>query len=260
MATDQRQADPNRTLELLWDVQAPPTRGPKPALSVRQIVDAGIAIADAEGVAAVSMRRVADELGYTTMSLYRYVPSKTDLLELMVEYAVEVPDPPAGLTGWRDRLRWWAHDTVALYRRRRWALDVPLNAPPMGPNQIKRMEQGLSALDGTGLGGGELLGILVVLSGYVRGHAQLATTLADVERRTGTPQAAWDQAYGRMLTTFVNADDHPTLARIVAEDDFAGYAEPDDEWLGDDFAFGLELVLDGIDRYIERRRLAASPE
>ncbi|PZF82891.1 TetR/AcrR family transcriptional regulator [Jiangella anatolica] len=257
MATDQRQADPNRTLELLWDVQPAPTRGPKPALSVRQIVDAGIAIADAEGVAAVSMRRVADELGYTTMSLYRYVPSKTDLLELMVEHASEVPEAPDGLTGWREKLRWWATRTVDVYRHRRWALDVPLNSPPMGPNQIKRMEQALEALDETGLSGGEMLGILVALSGYVRGHAQLASTLADVEARTGTPQAAWDQAYGRMLTTFVNPAEHPTLARIVTQDGFASYAEPDDEWLGDDFAFGLELVLDGIERYLERRM---SPE
>ncbi|WP_053202119.1 TetR/AcrR family transcriptional regulator [Jiangella muralis] len=257
MAIDQRQADPNRTLELLWDVQAAPTRGPKPALSLRQIVDTGIAIADAEGVAAVSMRRVADELGYTTMSLYRYVPSKTDLLELMVEHASRTADPPAGLTGWREQLRWWANEIVEVYRRRRWALDVPLNAPPMGPNQIRRMEQALRAMDGTGLSGGEMLGILVVLSGYVRGHAQLASTLADVEARTGTPQAAWDQAYGRMLTTFVNPAEHPTLARIVAEEGFEGYAEPDDEWLGDDFAFGLDLVLDGIARYIERR---VSPE
>ncbi|SDU72564.1 TetR/AcrR family transcriptional regulator [Jiangella alkaliphila] len=260
MATDPRQADPNRTLDLLWDVQAPPTRGPKPALSVRQIVDAAIAIADAEGVAAVSMRRVADDLGYTTMSLYRYVPSKTDLLDLMVEHAMHVADLPAGLTEWRDKLRWWATDTVDLYRRRRWALDVPLNSPPMGPNQIKRMEQGLAALDDTGLSGGEMLGILVVLSGYVRGHAQLATTLADVEKRTGTSQAVWDQAYGRMLTTFVNPDEHPTLARIVTQDAFDGYAEPDDEWLGDDFRFGLDLVLDGIARYVERRQDAMSPE
>ncbi|TDD65711.1 TetR/AcrR family transcriptional regulator [Jiangella aurantiaca] len=260
MATDQRQADPNRTLDLLWDVQAPPTRGPRPALSVRQIVDTAIAIADADGVAAVSMRRVADALGFTTMSLYRYVPSKTDLLELMVEHASEVPDVPPELTGWRDKLRWWANDTVDIYRRRRWPLDVPLNSPPMGPNQIKRMEQALAALDETGLSGGEMLGILVALSGYVRGHAQLATTLADVESRTGTPQAVWDQAYGRMLTTFVNADDHPTLARIVADEAFDSYAEPDDDWLGDDFAFGLELVLDGIARYVERRQAAMSPE
>ncbi|SEE84568.1 TetR/AcrR family transcriptional regulator [Jiangella alba] len=257
MATDQRQADPNRTLDLLWDVQAPPTRGPKPALSLRQIVDTGIAIADAEGVAAVSMRRVADELGYTTMSLYRYVPSKTDLLELMVEHASVVPDIPPELTGWRDKLRWWATDTADIYRRRRWALDVPMNAPPMGPNQIKRMEQALAALDETGLSGGEMLGILVVLSGFVRGHAQLATTLADVEKRTGVPQAAWDQAYGRMLTSFVNPAEHPVLARIVADESFDGYAEPDDEWLGDDFAFGLDLVLEGVARYIERR---VSPE
>lgn len=260
-AADHHKADPNRTLELLWGAQQQPTRGPKPALSLQQIVEAGIKVADAEGVAAVSMRRVAEELGFTTMSLYRYVPSKTDLLELMVENAGFIADMPEGLTGWREKLHWWADDNARLYRRRRWALDVPLNAPPMGPNQIKRMEQALAALDETGLSGGEMLGILVVLSGYVRGHAQLASTLADVEARTGVSQAAWDQAYGRMLTEFVDPALHPTLARVVAEGGFEGYDDAvEDDLLGDDFAFGLELVLDGIGHYIERRTGAASPE
>ncbi|WP_158602931.1 TetR/AcrR family transcriptional regulator [Jiangella rhizosphaerae] len=259
MATDNHRPEPNRTLELLWGVQQPPSRGPKPALSLRQIVDTAIAVADAEGVGAVSMRRVADELGFTTMSLYRYVPSKTDLLELMVEHASEVPDVPPELSGWRDKLRWWATDTAQIYQRRRWALDVPLNAPPMGPNQIKRMEQALAALDETGLSGGEMVGILVVLSGYVRGHAQLATTLADVESRTGASQQAWDTAYGRMLTEFVDPERHPTLARIVAEGGFEN-GQDEDEWLDEDFGFGLELVLDGIARYVERRQGSMSPE
>lgn len=260
MAADSHKADPNRTLDLLWGVQQVPSRGPKPGLSLEQIIDTGIRVADAEGLAAVSMRRVADELGFTTMSLYRYVPSKTDLLELMIERASLVPELPADLDGWRDKLRWWAVDTVDLYRRRRWALDIPLNSPPMGPNQIKRMEQALGALDETGLSGGEMLGILVVLSGYVRGHAQLATTLADVESRTGTSQQVWDQAYGRMLSIFVNPEHHPTLARIVADEGFESYAEPEDEWLGDDFAFGLELVLDGISHYVDRRTAGVAPE
>lgn len=260
-AADNHKADPNRTLELLWGTTQQPSRGPKPALSLQQIVEAGIKVADAEGVAAVSMRRVADELGFTTMSLYRYVPSKTDLLELMVENAGVIADMPPGLTGWREKLHWWSVDTAGLYRRRRWALDVPLNAPPMGPSQIKRMEQALEALDGTGLKGVEMLAILVVISGYVRGHAQLATTLADVESRTGTPQGAWDQAYGRMLTEFVDPEQHPTLARMVAEGAFHDpEIDQDDEWLGQDFAFGLELVLDGIATYIDRRAASVAPE
>lgn len=261
MAADSHKADPNRTLDLLWGVQQVSLRGPKPALSLQQIVEAGIKVADAEGVAAVSMRRVADELGFTTMSLYRYVPSKTDLLELMVENAGLIADVPEGLTGWRAKLRWWAEDTAGLYRRRRWALDVPLNAPPMGPNQVKRMEQALTALDDTGLSGGEMLGILVALSGFVRGHAQLASTLADVEARTGTSQELWDQAYGRMLTEFVDPALHPTLARVIGEGGFEGFEQQqEDDWLGDDFTFGLDLVLDGIGRYIERRTAGLAPE
>ncbi|TDE09445.1 TetR/AcrR family transcriptional regulator [Jiangella asiatica] len=253
MPTENQRADPNRTLDLLWGAQPQPTRGPKPGLSVQRIVGTGIEVADAEGLAAVSMRRIADELGVTTMSLYRYVPSKTDLLELMVEAASRTQPSPPELTGWRDKLRWQSQGIVDAYRRRPWTLDVPLNAPPMGPSQIRRMEHLLEALDDTGLSGPEMLGILVMLSGYVRGHAQLAFTMAQVEARTGAPEKEWDAAYGRMLQSFVNPDDHPVLARIVSEDSFVGYAEPDDPWLGEDFAFGLEIVLDGIGAYIERR-------
>lgn len=257
MPTENQRADPNRTLDLLWGAQPQATRGPKPGLSVERIVSTGIEIADAEGLAAVSMRRVAQQLGVTTMSLYRYVPSKTDLLELMVEAAGEVSDLPAGVTGWRDKLRWMAHSIAMIYRRRPWTLDVPMNAPPMGPNQVRRMEQLLEALDAdTDLTGGEMLGILVVLSGYVRGHAQLAFTMGQVERRTGAPEAEWDAAYGRMLTSFVNADQHPVLARIVTQERFEGFVEPDDPWLGEEFAFGLEIVLDGIGAYLERRARA----
>ncbi|WP_026876095.1 TetR/AcrR family transcriptional regulator [Jiangella gansuensis] len=252
MPTENQRADPNRTLDLLWGAQPQATRGPKPGLSVERIVSTGIEIADAEGLAAVSMRRIADNLGVTTMSLYRYVPSKTDLLELMVEAASEPEAPPPQLTGWRERLRWHALAIADTYRRRPWALDVPLNAPPMGPAQIRRMEYLLQALDDTGLSGPEMLGILVMLSGYVRGHAQLAFTMSGVENRTGAPEGEWDAAYGRMLTTFVTAEQHPVLARIVARDSFDGYADPD-PWLGDDFAFGLEIVLDGIGAYLERR-------
>lgn len=80
-----------------------------------------------------------------------------------------------------------------------------------------------------------------------------------MEARTGVPEREWDLAYGRMLQTFVTAEEHPTLARIVREDAFASYAEPEDEWLGADFEFGIERVLDGIAAYVEQRHGSPSP-
>ena len=82
-------------LQLLWGLQERPRRGPKPGLSLERIVDAAIGLADAGGLAAVSMARVAAELGFTTMSLYRYVPTKDDLLELMVDAASGLPPADA---------------------------------------------------------------------------------------------------------------------------------------------------------------------
>jgi AcrR family transcriptional regulator len=143
---------PARMLELLWGTVAPPTRGPKPALTLAKIVDTAVQIADTEGLAAVSMRRVAEELGFTTMSLYRYVSSKDDLLELMQDAAAA---PPPGVDidnmpdNWRDAAKWWASNNLMMFRRHPWFMDIPLSGPPMGPNQVRWMERLLRALEPT---------------------------------------------------------------------------------------------------------------
>ena len=106
------------TVELLWGPRPQPTRGPKPALSIDRIAQAAIAVADAEGLAAVSMQRVAAELGVTKMALYRYVPGKADLIALMVDAA---GDPPPVLDseadGWRAQLGHWARRLLAVFQR-----------------------------------------------------------------------------------------------------------------------------------------------
>src|ERR671915_993295 len=97
--------DPARSMALLWGIQKPPTRGPKPGLQVERIVEAAIRVADAEGLAALSMRRVAGELGVGTMSLYTYVPGKAELLDVMLDTVLAEqarPDEAAG--GWRAGL------------------------------------------------------------------------------------------------------------------------------------------------------------
>ena len=95
------------TVDFLWGEPARPTRGPKPSMSLTRIADAAIAIADAEGLAAVSMQRVAADLGFTKMSLYRYLPGKAELVALMVERALGEPPARTG-QDWRDALADWA--------------------------------------------------------------------------------------------------------------------------------------------------------
>src|SRR6476661_5122429 len=92
------------SLKLLWGTKERAPRGPKPTLTVPQIVESAIAIADAEGIDNVSMRRVAERLGVGAMSLYRYVPSKAELLDLMVDAVYgERPAPADADGGWRER-------------------------------------------------------------------------------------------------------------------------------------------------------------
>src|SRR3954447_20148804 len=94
------------TADFFWAPRPRPTRGPKPALTLDQITDAAIAIADAEGLAAVSMQRVAADLGFTKMSLYRYLPGKNELVAAMIERALQTP--PAVTGPWREALTAWA--------------------------------------------------------------------------------------------------------------------------------------------------------
>ncbi|MCA1656013.1 MAG: TetR/AcrR family transcriptional regulator, partial [Pseudonocardiaceae bacterium] len=97
--------DPIRSMQLMWgDGPAPRSRGPKQGLTVDRIVRAGIEIADADGLAALSMRRVAERLGVGTMSLYTYVPAKAELVDVMYDRAVGTVDPPEVTGGWREKL------------------------------------------------------------------------------------------------------------------------------------------------------------
>jgi AcrR family transcriptional regulator len=252
MATEWDRRDPDLTVELLWGRQPQPTRGPKPGLSLDRIVTTAIEIADAEGLAGLSMRRVAEELGFTTMSLYRYVPGKDELIELAVDAATGPrPDPPQG--EWRVDLGNWARLNLANYRAHPWALEVPITHPPMGPNQIDWMDWALQAMTGAGLSAEEMLSVLMLLSGYVRGQAQLANTLAQVESTTGASEREWDAAYARLIGRVVAAGEHPGLTLLASSGAFGPSDETDDTWLEDSFEFGLQRILDGIAAHVAGR-------
>ena len=123
-----------RAVALAWGVATHPQRGPKRELSIERIVDAAIEIADAEGLTAVSMSRVAASLGFTTMSLYRYVTSKDDLILLMQERAsdVVVPDSTAEQDwSWREGVTAWVLAIRARYREHPWLVDIPVSGAPI---------------------------------------------------------------------------------------------------------------------------------
>jgi AcrR family transcriptional regulator len=238
-------ADPQHTVELLWDTLEPRKRGPKPSLSTRQIVDTAVALADAEGLEAASMHRVAKELGVTAMSIYRYVPSKDDLVELMSDTAVGHP-PVLTSKAWRDRFLELGWAQKELYRSRPWLIDAPLSGPPMGPNNLLWMNAGLDTLVDSGLNEAMKLYAILTLSIFVRGEAQMGRSIALSEQRTGIPEARRDHVYFELLHRLADDDRFPAIGRLMR----AGVFEmPDDENLGmndADFEVGLQIVLDGV--------------
>ena len=132
-------------IELAWGRRQRPTRGPRPGLTLDRIVAAGIKVAMTDGIGALSMTRVATELGVGTMSLYRYVAAKDELLTLMVDSALGTPPPAPADEDWRAGLTRWAVAVRDTYQRHPWALRVPISAPPLAPNNVAWLENALRA-------------------------------------------------------------------------------------------------------------------
>lgn len=229
-------------LELLWGDGQRPRRGPKPALSIETIADAAIALADEQGLSAMSMRALAERLGFTTMSLYRYLPGKSELLELMLDQAMGAPPgPDAAPAGWRPKLEAWARSLHEVYTRHPWVLQVPLSAPLMGPNRIGWLEAGLEALSDTGLPAPQRPSAVLAVDGYVRGAAQISIGTAQTEQHSGLTEADWQSAFTEIIERAVADERFPHLAANVAAGGFSDPAGADG-----DFEFGLDRLLDGI--------------
>ena len=203
----------------------------KRGLSEERVVAAAIELADADGLEAVSMARVAERLGFTTMSLYRHVESKDDLLRAMLDAGLG--PPPAALDDpgedWRAALELWTRSVLDALLAHPWAIRVPITGPPMSPVQLAWLDRGLRALEHTGLTEGEKADIVLLLNGYAFWEARLRTELVPT-----APAAPPD-----------GIEDMPALRRALE----AGIFE--DESVGDrGMAFGLGRILDGVEALI----------
>lgn len=241
--------DPARTVELLWGLREPSRRGPKQRLTVPQIAAAGIALADGEGLAALSMRRVAERLGVTAMSLYTYVPSKAELVDVMLDTVLgELPRPEVS-GGWRARLERVARDKWALYLRHPWLLQVATSRPPMGPNLMARYEYELGAVEGTGLPDVAMDLVVTLVGDYVHGAARAAVAAVQIRQRSGMTDAQWWEGYAPLLSQVLDPDTYPVASRVGSAAGEAFDAPNDPERA---FEFGLERVLDGVEVLINR--------
>ncbi|MEU2540090.1 TetR/AcrR family transcriptional regulator [Streptomyces iakyrus] len=235
-----------RTLELLWDTGRRPSRGPKPALTVDRIVEAAVQIADAEGLQGLSMRRVAAELGTGTMSLYRYVPGKGELLDLMLDRVQRPSENPADPgAGWRAALEALARATLALYRRHPWLLQVNQSRPILGPSALDGMEKVLTLIRPMGLSDPELVSAIIMIDGYVVGAARTQLYEREAERRTGLTDAEFWQAQVPVLEKVMASGRYPVMASL-SEDAFGTDF--------DHFEFGLQRILDGLEVLVAARR------
>lgn len=244
--------DPARTLALLWRTEPRPARGPRPGLDLDRVVAAAVDIADADGLTALSMRKVAERLGVGTMSLYTYVPGKAELLDLMVDavYGEAVGSQPAP-DGWRAALAQVARANWDLCRRHPWLLYVAVGRPLVGPNETAKYEHELRALDGVGLSEVEMDSALRAMLGLVHAAARAAVEKAELERQTGLTHAQWWQSQGPALAQVMDPDQFPTATRVGGA---VGQALDAAFHPEHDFEFGLSCLLDGIHTLVERRR------
>jgi AcrR family transcriptional regulator len=239
-------------LDLLWGRRERGQRGPKPGLTLDTIVDAGVRIADAEGLGALSMARVATELHFTTMSLYRYVTSKDELLQLMwnasARGAAELVLPGEG---WREKLRAWAVIQREVIDSHPWITQLPMAAPPLAPNSLTFVERGLETLGGTGLDDADKLRVIGLLSSYTLSEARMAHDAARAAK-AAAPESGPGLSFEGLLRELVDADAYPLLHRLAWAEAIgpgaSGFAERDE------FLFGVDLILDGVQSLIDRTR------
>jgi AcrR family transcriptional regulator len=238
------------SIESAWGMRERSGKGPKRGLSLEQIVEAAVDVATSEGLAAVSMSRIAKEIGAGTMALYRYVATKDELLALMVDAAFRPPAVPERRERWRAALSRWAHEHLAVLRRYPWVVRVPLSGPPIMPNQVVWFERGLWALRNTGLAEEEKVSVLLLVNGYVRNEALLQ---ADLQMAAGADSTVADamSSYGKLLSRLIDPIRFPALSAVIASGIFDQREESDADA---DFTFGLERILDGVDALVRQRQ------
>jgi AcrR family transcriptional regulator len=246
------QDEPSRPLppglDLLWGRRGRGQRGPKPGLSVDAIVTAAIHLADAEGLEAVSMAHVAEQLGFTTMSLYRHISSKEELLQLMWNASAQGAEDLV-LTGddWRARLRMWAMVQRQVIDQHPWITQMPMAAPPMAPNSLTFVERGLEAMDGSGLADADKLRVIGLISSYTLSEARMAHDAVRAARQaaasTGEPQPAW--TWEGLVREVTDEQTYPRLHRLAWS---GGIGEDSSGWdEQEEFRFGLDRILDGVE-------------
>lgn len=236
-----------RSLELLWGTGERPSRGPKPGLTLDRIITTAVGVADAEGLDALSMRRLSTELGTGTMTLYRYVPGKAELLDLMLDrvqgepLTVDASEVPGD---WRVAVDVMAHTYRATLRAHPWLLKINQARTVLGPSALRGLELALTGLRGMGLTDPELIGVIITVNSFVEGLARTETHAAEAARETGLSDAAFWEGQRPYLERAMLSGGYPRMAAL-SEDAFGSDF--------DHFAFGLGRIVDGLEALVRKR-------
>ncbi|MGP4024862.1 TetR/AcrR family transcriptional regulator [Actinomadura sp. 3N407] len=241
--------DLGRSLELLWGDRTRPARGRPPTLSLDRIVAAAVEVADelaeTEGLEALSMRVIATHLGVGTMSLYRYVPGKSELLDLMLDHVIDVPEEDEA-HGWREILTAEAHHHWRLCMDHPWYPFVDQSRPLLGPNGLRGLDRLLSQLRPTGIDDRSLLMMIGVQSDYVDGVARSYINERRAEKRTGVSNEEFWRAQTPTLMDAMNSGAFPTMADLADNTFDFSYEQL--------FEFGLTRLHDGFAAFIDAPR------
>ncbi|WP_109600106.1 TetR/AcrR family transcriptional regulator C-terminal domain-containing protein [Actinoplanes xinjiangensis] len=236
-----------RTMTLLWrrTLGTPQgARGPKQRVSVDEVIQAGIAVADADGLPAFSMRKVADRLGLKLMSIYTYVPGRPELIGLMVdEVTGEIPHPPHH-GDWRSRLTAVARHQWDEYHRHPWLLQVESSRPWIGPNGCDRYEWQLAAVDGAGLTDIQMDQVVTMVLAFTAGAARMSVLARHTTEESGISDVQWWDANAPILEKVMPPGAYPLAGRVgtAAGEEYNAVSDPDRS-----FRFGLERLLDGVE-------------
>lgn len=249
--------DPLKSIALLWRSD---NRTGRSGMSLETILDTGIELANETGIDNLSMRKLAERLKVGTMSLYAYVPSKAELIDLMVDRVNgEVYQSTEGIADqatWRQSIEAVAEQNWRLLTRHRWLLAVDEARPVLGPGTIAKYDTELRQLDGIGLNDVEIDLTLTLVLQHVRSAARLAVDLIDTGQVTGESESEWWSKAGPVLAALVDSSKYPHASRIGTTTGQEYNAATDPQRA---YHFGLRTILDGVEKLVQDRRSSSEP-
>lgn len=212
-------------------------------------------LADRDGLASVSMAKVAAELEFTTMSLYRHVGSKDELVTHMHDAALPTPPDDLDTADWRAGLRQWTRAQSAAAVARPWMLDVPVNEPPLMPNSLAWLEAALRIMVNLPLTGMEKLSLLTLLASYARSEAATMINIRKTYAERGIPSENESSVYEQAMLQVTANGRYPLLHEMASDGELlAAPPEISDEAADEYFSsFPVDRILDGVEAFVTRR-------